>query len=109
MLFFRLLRKKILDESPYNDNYGTPKMQPALLQKGLKAGIRWITRMMREKGCLHKPHRKPIGLTHATTKNSGTGKSNQTGFFSYTAIEEASNRYFSDSMSRQKAVYFSNT
>ena len=58
----------ILDESPYNDNYGVPRMQLALLQKGIKAGIRRITRIMREHGWLHKPHRRPKGLTHATTE-----------------------------------------
>lgn len=58
----------ILDESPYNDNYGVPRMQLALLQKGIKAGIRRITRIMRQHGWLHKPHRKPKGLTHATTE-----------------------------------------
>ena len=60
--------QEILDESPYNDNYGAPRMQIALLQKGIKAGIWSITRIMREKGWLHKPHRKPRGLTHATTE-----------------------------------------
>ncbi len=60
--------QKILDESPYNDNYGAPRMQLALEQKGLKAGIRRLTRIMREHGWLHKPHRKPKELTHATTE-----------------------------------------
>lgn len=59
--------QSILDESPYNDNYGAPRMQLALLQKGIKAGMRRITRIMRERGWLHKPHRRPKGLTHATT------------------------------------------
>lgn len=58
----------ILKESPFNDNYGAPRMQIALLQKGIKAGIRRITRIMREHGWLHKPHRKPKGLTHVTTE-----------------------------------------
>lgn len=60
--------KEILEESPFNDNYGVPRIQLALLQRGIKAGIRRITRIMREHGWLHKPHRKPKGLTHATTK-----------------------------------------
>lgn len=60
--------KEILDESPYNDNYGAPRMQLALLQRGIKAGIRRVTRIMREHGWLHKPHRRPKGLTHATTE-----------------------------------------
>lgn len=59
--------QSILDESPYNDNYGAPRMQLALLQKGIKAGIRRIARIMREHGWLHKPHRKAKSLTHATT------------------------------------------
>lgn len=58
----------ILNESQFNDNYGAPRMQIALNQRGLKAGIRRITRIMREKGWLHKPHRKPKGLTHVTTE-----------------------------------------
>lgn len=60
--------ESILNESPFNDNYGAPRMQLALLQRGLKAGIRRITRIMREHGWLHKPRRKPKGLTHATTE-----------------------------------------
>ena len=43
-------------------------MQMALKQRGMKAGIRRITRVMRERGWLHKPHRKPHGLTRATTE-----------------------------------------
>ncbi|WOK54313.1 IS3 family transposase [Streptococcus equi subsp. zooepidemicus] len=58
----------ILDEHLYNDNYGAPRMQLALKQRGIKAGIRRITRIMRENGWLHKPHRRPKGLTHTTTK-----------------------------------------
>lgn len=50
--------ESILNESPFNDNYGAPRMQLALSQRGLKAGIRKITRIMREHGWLHKPHRK---------------------------------------------------
>ena len=60
--------QSILEESPYNDNYGVPRMQLALLQRGLTAGIRRITRIMREHGLLHKPHRKLKGLTHDTTE-----------------------------------------
>lgn len=58
--------ESILNESPFN--YGAPRMQLALLQRDLKAGIRRITRIMREHGWLHKPRRKPKGLTHATTE-----------------------------------------
>lgn len=60
--------ESILKESPFNDNYGAPHMQLALLQRGLKAGIRRITRIMREHEWLHKPRRKPKSLTHATTQ-----------------------------------------
>lgn len=60
--------QEVLDESPYNDNYGALRMQLALLQRGIKAGIRRVTRIMREHGWLHKPHRRPKGLTHATTE-----------------------------------------
>lgn len=60
--------KAILNESLYNDNYGAPRMQMALAQRNIKAGIRRITRIMREHGWLHRPHRKPHGLTHATTE-----------------------------------------
>ena len=38
----------ILNESPYNDNYGAPRMQIALLHRNIKAGMRRITRIMRE-------------------------------------------------------------
>lgn len=60
--------QSVLNESPFNDNYGAPRMQLALQQRGIKAGIRRITRIMREHGWLHKPRRKPKGLTHATTE-----------------------------------------
>ena len=60
--------KGIPEESPFNDNYGVPRIQLALLQRAIKAGIRRSTRIMREHGWLHKPHRKPKGLTHATTE-----------------------------------------
>lgn len=43
-------------------------MQTALANKGVKAGIRKLTRIMREHGWLHTPRRKPIGLTKATTE-----------------------------------------
>lgn len=60
--------QEILDKSPYNDNYGVPRMQLTLSQRRFKAGIRRITRIMRENGRLRKPHRKPKGLTHSTTE-----------------------------------------
>ena len=46
--------KKVLDESPYNDNYGVPRMQLALEQRGIKVGLRRLKRIMREHGWLHK-------------------------------------------------------
>jgi len=60
--------ENILKSWPYNDNYGVNRMQLALNQIGLKAGIRRITRLMRENGWLHKRHRRPFGLTKATTE-----------------------------------------
>jgi putative transposase len=60
--------KEILGESPYNDNYGVPRIQIALNQRGIKAGTRRITRIMRENGWIHKPHRRSKGLAHATTE-----------------------------------------
>lgn len=60
--------RQILEEFPYNDNYGVSRMQLALMQRGIKAGIRRIRRIMRENGWLHVPRRRPQGLTHATTE-----------------------------------------
>lgn len=40
-------------------------MQLALKQRGVTAGIRKITRIMRENGWLHTPKRRPEGLTKA--------------------------------------------
>lgn len=40
--------QEILDESPYNDNYGVCRIQLALFQRGVKAGIRHINRIMYE-------------------------------------------------------------
>ena len=39
---------EVLNESPYNDNYGIQRMQIALYNKGIIAGIRRITRVMGE-------------------------------------------------------------
>lgn len=55
--------QEIHDLHPCNDNYGVNRMQQALEQKHIFAGIRRIKRIMREKGWLHKPHRRPKGLT----------------------------------------------
>ncbi len=68
-------RKELLSESiddifrehPYNDNYGVRRVQLALHQRGIDAGIRKITRIRREKGLLHS-RRRPHGLTKATTE-----------------------------------------
>lgn len=57
--------KKILEEHPCNDNYGAPRMKQALEQRGFTAGLRRITRIMREHGWLHTPRRRPKGLTKA--------------------------------------------
>ena len=57
--------KKILDESPYNSNYGVRRMQLALAQRGVLCGLRRLTRLMREHGWLHKRKRRPKGLTKA--------------------------------------------
>lgn len=55
--------QEILDESPYNDNYGASRMQLALEQRRIKAGLRKITRIMRQNGWLHTPKRRPKSLT----------------------------------------------
>ena len=55
--------KAVLDEHPWNDNYGARRMQLALAQRGIRAGIRRLTRIMRENGWLHERRRRPKGLT----------------------------------------------
>ena len=60
--------QEVLDESPFNDNYGVKRMQIALVNRGIHAGKRRITRIMREHGWLHEPRRKPKGLTKAATE-----------------------------------------
>ena len=57
-----------MDESPFNENYGVPRMQMALEKQGLKAGKRRIARIMRENGWIHERKRRPKGLTRATTE-----------------------------------------
>lgn len=57
--------KEIIDVNPLNDNYGVPRVQLALEQRGIKAGKRRITRIMRENGWLHTKKRRPKGLTKA--------------------------------------------
>ena len=56
---------EILAEHPQNDNYGAPRMQTALAQRGIKAGLRRVKRIMREHGWLHERRRRPKGLTKA--------------------------------------------
>lgn len=63
--FLKEAMERILEEHPCNKNYGVERMQLALSQRGIKAGIRRIKRIMRENGWLHKPHRTPKGLTKA--------------------------------------------
>lgn len=60
--------KRILDESPFNDNYGVDRMRIALGSLGICAGRRRVTRIMRENGWLHERRRRPKGLTKATTE-----------------------------------------
>lgn len=57
--------REILEEHPYNDNYGARRIQLALAQRGMRAGIRKLTRIMREHGWLHERKRRPKGLTKA--------------------------------------------
>lgn len=59
---------EIMDASIYNDNYGADRMKIALEQKGLKFGKRRIVKQMRNKGLIHKPRRRPKGLTKVTTE-----------------------------------------
>ncbi|MBO6017161.1 MAG: IS3 family transposase [Oscillospiraceae bacterium] len=56
---------EILAEHPQNENYGAPRMQQALAQRGMKAGLRRVKRIMREHGWLHERQRRPKGLTKA--------------------------------------------
>ena len=61
------IMQEILDESPYNDNDGVHRIQLALSQRGFKAGIRRITRIMRENGWL---------ASQASSQTKGTESSN---------------------------------
>ena len=60
--------KRILEEDIYNDNYGVPRMQLALKQRGINVGIRKLKRIMKEMGLIHEKKRRPHGLTKATTE-----------------------------------------
>ena len=57
--------RKILEESPYNSNYGVRRMRLALAQRGVFCGLRRLTRLMREHGWLHERKRRSKGLTKA--------------------------------------------
>ena len=58
----------IINEHPYNDNYGVDRMQIALMHRGYTVGKRRISRIMKENGWLHERKRRPHGLTKATTE-----------------------------------------
>lgn len=58
----------VLDEHPFNDNYGVDRMQIALMHRGYTVGKRRISRIMKENGWLHESKRRPKGLTRATTE-----------------------------------------
>ena len=60
--------QEIMDESPFNDNYGIERMLLALQQRAIHVGKRRVTRIMREKGWLHERRRRHYGLTKATTE-----------------------------------------
>ncbi|EJU21923.1 integrase core domain protein [Mogibacterium sp. CM50] len=60
--------REVINESPFNDNYGIERMILALAQRGIKVGKRRATRIMRENGWLHERRRRPFGLTKATTE-----------------------------------------
>ena len=57
--------QEILGEHAQNKNYGAPRMQQALGQQGVKAGLRRVKRIMREHGWLLERRRRPEGLTKA--------------------------------------------
>ena len=58
----------VLNEHPFNDNYGVDRMQIALMHRGYTVGKRRISRIMKENGWLHERKRRPKGLTRATTE-----------------------------------------
>ena len=60
--------RDVLDEHPFNDNYGVDRMQIALMHRGYTVGKRRISRIMKENGWLHERKRRPKGLTRATTE-----------------------------------------
>lgn len=58
----------VLDEHPFNDNYGVDRMQIALMHRGYTVGKRRISRIMKENGWLHERKLRSKGLTRATTE-----------------------------------------
>ncbi len=58
----------IIDESVFNDNYGVPRMQMALVLRGQKVGMRRLRLIMLKIGLIHERKRRPKGLTKATTE-----------------------------------------
>ena len=42
----------VLDDHPFNDNYGVDRMQIALIHRGYTAGKRRISKIMKENGLL---------------------------------------------------------
>ena len=58
---------EIVNESKYNRNYGVPRMQLALEQRGIKYGKRKVTRVMKLLGLIHT-RRIPNGITKVTTE-----------------------------------------
>lgn len=60
--------QEVLDEHPFNDNYGVDRMQIALQHRGYTVGKRRISKIMKENGWLHERKRRPHGLTKATTE-----------------------------------------
>ena len=61
----------IIDESVFNDNYGVPRMQIALVLRGQKVGMRKLRRIMLKMGLIHERKRRPKALTKATTEIQG--------------------------------------
>ncbi len=59
--------REIYEEHPCNSNYGIERIRLALEQRGITAGKRRITTIMRENGWLHS-RRVPHGNTKATTE-----------------------------------------
>ena len=57
--------QEIPSERTQNENYGAPRMQQALNQRDVKAGLRQVKRIMRKHGWLHQRSHGPKGLTQA--------------------------------------------